>query len=160
MKKMLVSACLLGDPVRYDGKAKKLQHAALDELVVQQRAIAFCPEVAGGLGVPRAAAEIQGGDGSAVLSGEARLTTRAGDDVSEQFVEGARQALDLCRRHQIGIAVLTESSPSCGSGIIYDGSFTRERVAGDGVTAALLRAHGILVFNQQQLAEAIACLEQ
>ncbi len=160
MKKLLVSACLLGDPVRYDGQAKKLQHDALDQLVAQQRAIAFCPEVAGGLSVPRAAAEIQGGDGSAVIAGNARVTTGSGEDVSAQFIQGAQQALDLCRRHGIGIAVLTEFSPSCGSGTIYDGSFTRERVAGDGVTAALLRAHGIRVFNQHQLADALACLDR
>ncbi len=160
MKKMLVSACLLGEPVRYDGQAKKLPHEALDRLLEQGRAIAFCPEVAGGLGVPRPAAEIQGADGSAVIAGNARVTTRDGDDVSAQFVAGAQRALDLCRRHGIGVAVLTEFSPSCGSGVIYDGSFTRERVEGDGVTAALLRAHGIRVFNQQQLADALACLDR
>ena len=160
MKKLLVSACLLGDPVRYDGKSKRLQHEALDRLLAQQRAIAFCPEVAGGLGVPRPAAEIQGGDGGAVIAGDARVVTRDGDDVSAQFIRGAQRALDLCRRHEIEVAVLTEFSPSCGSGIIYDGSFTRARTAGDGVAAALLRAHGIRVFNQQQLADALACLDE
>ena len=159
MKKLLVSACLLGDPVRYDGQAKKLQHEALEKLLKQKRVIAFCPEVAGGLGVPRAAAEIRGGDGAAVLAGNARVTTCAGDDVSTQFVEGAQQALDLCRRLGIEVAVLTEFSPSCGSGTIYDGSFTRMHRAGDGVTAALLRAHGIRVFNQHQLTQALACLD-
>ncbi len=160
MNKVLISACLLGNPVRYDGAAKKLQHAQLARLVAAGRAIAYCPEVAGGLTVPRPAAEIRHGDGAAVIAGQARVLTRDGDDVSENFLDGARGALELCRKHQIEVAVLTEFSPSCGSGLIYDGSFTRTRVAGDGVTAALLRAHGIRVFNQHQLEAALACLDQ
>ncbi len=159
MKRILLSACLLGNPVRYDGKAKTLRHARLDELVAAGRAFAYCPEVGGGLPVPRPAAEIQQGDGAAVLAGRARVVTRDGDDVSESFVAGARGALALCREHDIELAVLTEFSPSCGSGLVYDGSFSRSRVAGDGVTAALLRAHGIRVFNQHQLEQALALLE-
>jgi len=158
--KLLVSACLLGKPVRYDGEAKTIAHAGLERLLAEERIVPFCPEVAGGLPVPRAPAEIIGGDGDAVLAGRARVETRAGADVSDRFVEGARQALALCRQHEIPAAVLTELSPSCGSGQIYDGSFTRHRIDGSGVTAALLRQHGIAVFGQSQLDAALAYLQE
>jgi uncharacterized protein YbbK (DUF523 family) len=153
--KLLVSACLLGKPVRYDGQAKTLGHAGLERLQTEGRVIAFCPEVAGGLSVPRAPAEIVAADGSAVLAGRARVITRDGNDVSEYFIAGAEQALALCREQGIAAAVLTETSPSCGSNQIYDGSFSRRRVDGSGVTAALLRQQGIAVFSQFQLDAAL-----
>ncbi len=153
--KLLVSACLLGDPVRYDGKAKQLDHEGLQQLLTANRVIAFCPEVAGGLPVPRAAAEITDGIGADVIAGRAKVVTQAGDDVSEFFLAGAEKALELCRQHRIDVAVLTERSPSCGSSEIYDGSFTRRTIAASGVTTAWLREHGIEVFNQHQLDAAL-----
>lgn len=159
MKRILVSACLLGDPVRYDGRSKTLRHRGLVRLVDAGRVIPFCPEIAGGLPVPRPAAEIVTGDGAAILAGKARVVTRDGADVSEFFLSGARQALALCRQHRVKVAVLTETSPSCGSSQVYDGSFTRTAIAGSGVTAALLREHGIAVYSQHQLDEALARLE-
>jgi len=159
MNKILLSACLLGNPVRYDGQSKTLRHSALEQLLVEDRVIGFCPEVAAGLPVPRAAAEIQAGDGIAVIAKRARVKTQDGTDVSEYFLSGARQALALCRQHDITVAVMTESSPSCGSSRIYDGSFTRSAIPGSGVTAALLGQHGIKVFNQYQLDEALRYLE-
>lgn len=159
MKKLLVSACLLGNPVRYDGQAKTLTNPRLARLLEQGRIVGFCPEVAGGLPIPRPPAEISGADGSAVIAGEARVTTRDGSDVTHCFLSGANQALSTCKQHGITVAVLTESSPSCGSGSIYDGSFTRSAVPGSGVTAALLWQHGIAVFNQYQLDAAIDLLE-
>jgi uncharacterized protein YbbK (DUF523 family) len=155
LPKLLVSACLLGNPVRYDGKAKTLDHDGLQHLRQQGRVIAFCPEVAGGLPVPRPAAEIVAGDGSAVISGTAQVKTREGNDVSEYFLAGAEQALALCRQHDISTALLTELSPSCGSGQIYDGSFTRQSITASGVTTALLQHHGVKVFNQFQMDEAL-----
>jgi uncharacterized protein YbbK (DUF523 family) len=159
MNKILLSACLLGTPVRYDGRSKALQHSALDQLLAQDRVIGFCPEVAGGLPVPRAAAEIHAGDGAAVIAKQASVKTQDGSDVSEYFLSGARQALALCRQHDITVAVLTESSPSCGSNRIYDSSFTRNAIPGSGVTAALLAQNGIKVFNQHQLEEALMHVE-
>lgn len=158
--RLLVSACLLGEPVRYDGKSKALRHPDLDTLVAQGIAIGFCPEVSGGLPVPRAAAEIRAGDGLTVLAGRARVTTQDEADVTAFFVSGAQQALALCREHDIVVAVLTESSPSCGSSQIYDGSFTRSAVSGYGVTSALLLQHGIRIFNQHQLDAALELLAQ
>ena len=159
MNKLLVSACLLGNPVRYDGQSKTLSHAGLARLVEQDRVVGFCPEVAGGLPIPRPAAEISGADGAAVIAGKASVTIRDGSDVTDCFLSGANQALATCHEHAIKVAVLTESSPSCGSSQIYDGSFTRSAVPGSGVTAAMLRQHGIAVFNQHQLDAAIDLLE-
>ncbi len=159
MNKLLISACLLGDPVRYDGKSKALHHGGLAALLEQDRIIGYCPEVAGGLPIPRNAAEIQMGDGAAVIAGQAKVVTRDGSDVTGYFLSGAKQALALCRQHDIRIAVLTESSPSCGSSRIYNGSFSRHAIPGSGVTAALLKQHGIRVFSQHQLDEALSQLQ-
>jgi uncharacterized protein YbbK (DUF523 family) len=155
---LLVSACLLGDPVRYDGKAKQLVHDELHRLQAAGRLVAFCPEVAGGLPVPRAAAEIVGGDGADVIAGRARVATGNGEDVSAHFLAGAERALALCRQHGIKTALLTDGSPSCGSSRIYDGSFTRRSIAAAGVTTALLRQHGIRVFGQHQVDAAVRSL--
>ncbi|MBT8433028.1 MAG: DUF523 domain-containing protein [Gammaproteobacteria bacterium] len=151
MTKILVSACLLGNPVRYDGRSKALHNSDLEALLAQDRIISFCPEVAGGLPIPRAAAEIQTANGDAVIAGQAEVRTEDGTDVTGYFLAGAQQALALCRNHDITVAVLTESSPSCGSSQVYDGSFKRIAIPGSGVTTALLRQHGITVFNQHQL---------
>ena len=159
MKKILVSACLLGHPVRYDGRSKALDNSDLDALLAQDRVISFCPEVAGGLPTPRAAAEIHVGDGNSVIAKMARVKTGDGTDVTDSFLSGAQQALALCHEHGITVAVLTETSPSCGSGQVYDGSFNRSAVPGSGVTTALLRQHGIKVFNQHQLDAARRHLE-
>ena len=158
MQKILVSACLLGDPVRYDGRSKAIIDSELDELIKQDRLISICPEVAGGLPVPRDAAEIQQGDGSSVIDGKSRVKTSPGEDLTKVFIRGAELALDLCQKHQIRVAILTESSPSCGSNRIYDGSFSHSSRDGIGVTTALLRRHGISVFNQNQIADAIKSL--
>lgn len=159
MNKLLLSACLAGNPVRYDGASKPQYLHQLQGLIESGRAVTFCPEVAGGMSVPRDAAEIQNGNGDRVLKGSSRVITFQGEDVTGQFIEGARQALELCQRESISIAVLTEKSPSCGGRQIYDGSFSRTLIDGTGVTAALLKQHGIRVFNESQISEAIACLD-
>jgi uncharacterized protein YbbK (DUF523 family) len=87
------------------------------------------------------------------------VTTNEGRDVSEAFVRGAEAALELAQRYQIRVAVLKDGSPSCGSAIVYDGTFTGTKVDGEGVTAALLRANGIHVFSEQELERAAACLD-
>ena len=158
MGRLLVSACLLGDPVRYDGRCKTTENIELHELVKQNRVIAFCPEVAGGLPIPRDAAEIQCGDGIAVIDKLSKVTTVNGDDVTEYFLRGADLALKLCQQHRISVAILTESSPSCGTKQIYDGSFSRTNRQGVGVTTALLKRHGIAVYSQYQIGAAINIL--
>ncbi|WP_277589802.1 DUF523 domain-containing protein [Pseudomonas chlororaphis] len=157
MHKILVSRCLLGHRVRYDGGAS----GPFDQLANWQaegRVVALCPEVAGGLPTPRAAAEIPGGQGGEVLDGLARVITTEGEDVSAEFLSGARQALELVREHGIRIAVLKANSPSCGNLLTYDGSFSGVKVSGEGVTAALLKRAGVQVFSELELAEAAAAL--
>ncbi len=133
---------------------------------VEGRLVPFCPEVSGGLPVPRPPAEIVStslgsngtvADGAAVLDGKARVLTDAGADVTDAFVHGARLALDAAERASARIAILKEGSPSCGSHRIYDGTFTGASVAGDGVTTALLERAGIRVFSEDDL-EAVAAL--
>ena len=149
MRKILISACLIGEKVRYDGGDCR-QGGIIQAWLDQGRLVALCPEVAGGLPVPRLPAEIADGSG--------RVLRQDGKEVTAAFTAGGEQALALCREHGIGIAVLKEGSPSCGSSLINDGSFTGVKVAGEGVTAALLRQHGIHVFSERQLDEAMACL--
>jgi uncharacterized protein YbbK (DUF523 family) len=154
MEKVLVSACLLGRRVRYDGDAKTVTSEILAQWQAEGRVVPVCPEVDAGLLTPRAPAEIIGGDGAGVLSGSAQVVDSSGEDLTQAFLEGASLALRLCRQHDIKVAVLTEYSPSCGSTQIYDGSFSGSKRSGAGVTATLLRRHGVLVFGQHEIVEA------
>ncbi len=159
MEKILVSRCLLGQPVRYDGGA----HGPLDLLLRWQaegRVVPLCPEVFGGLPTPRPPAEIAGGQGARVLDGELAVLTVDGVDVSPAFLAGAREALRLCAEHGIRLAVLKARSPSCGNHENYDGSFSGVRVPGEGVTAAALRRAGVRVFNEDELAQVESWLAQ
>lgn len=162
MDKILVSRCLLGHAVRYDGGA----HGPIELLLRWQaegRVVALCPEVEGGLPTPRPPAEIAGGQGTDVLDGAVAVRSIEGEDVSAAFLAGAAAALALVRAHGIRIAVLKARSPSCGNRENYDGSFSGTRVAGEGVTAALLRRNGVLVFSEEELedaARALRALEQ
>lgn len=158
MAKILISACLAGESVRYDGTDLLLDDSRLAVLRQEGRLVAICPEVAGGLAVPRAPAEIVGGGGDAVIDGRARVVGRDGADVTAAFVAGAHETLRQAQTQGVVAAVLTERSPSCGTRLIYSGDFDGVRQPGRGVAAALLRRHGIAVFNQDQVAEALACL--
>ena len=155
--KVLVSRCLLGHRVRYDGGASG-PYAQLAQWQAEGRVIALCPEVAGGLPTPRAAAEIPGGQGVEVLAGKAAVITTEGEDVTEAFVSGARQALALVELHGIRLAILKANSPSCGNRLTYDGSFSGVKVEGQGVTAALLTRAGVQVFSELELEEAAKAL--
>ena len=145
----LVSACLLGCPTAYDGEAR-LQ-AGLVALTAQGRVVPVCPEVAGGMGIPREPAEIVGGDGDDVLDGQARVVTVAGVDVTEAYLRGAECALEVVKQHNITRAILKQRSPSCGSTHVYDGTHSGRLRAGQGVTAALLRRHGVTVWSEDDL---------
>lgn len=157
MSNILVSACLLGRPVRYDGKGKPLAHPAIDRWRAEGRLVAFCPEQAGGLPTPRPPAEIEGGaSGEDVIEGRARVIEKTGRDVSNAFVEGGRKAVEFARANGCAYALLIDGSPSCGSGFIYDGSFSGVRHPGLGVTAALLRRAGIAVFSDREIEALVA----
>jgi uncharacterized protein YbbK (DUF523 family) len=136
MEFVLVSSCLIGNPVRYDGAHKRSGSEVLQRWLTEGRVVPVCPEVAGGLPVPRPPAEIAGGaGGAAVLSGLVQVVDPAGNDHSAEFISGARHALEQALARGICIAVLKEGSPSCGSSHIHDGTFSGTRVHGRGVTA-------------------------
>lgn len=94
-----------------------------------------------------------------MLDGQAAVITTDGEDVSAQFLSGAYQALEQVRVHGIRIAVLKANSPSCGNLLTYDGTFSGVKVSGEGVTAALLKRHGVQVFSELELPEASAALK-
>lgn len=154
--KLMISACLIGHRVRYDGGDNLCSDKRLQELILANKVIAFCPEVAAGLPIPRSPAEIQDlQDGLSVLKDKARVLSRDGQDVTAYFVAGAQQMLDLAKKHNIKIAILKARSPSCGSTVIYDGSFSKTLIPGNGVATALLISHGIKVFDEDHIDEAL-----
>ena len=146
---VLVSACLAGCACRFDGSAATTVEPA--RLVASGRAVLVCPEEEGGLGTPRPPAEIAGGDGADVLAGRARVMTAEGRDVTEEYLRGARRALEVARRTGARRAILKSRSPSCGKGEIHDGTFSSTLRTGDGVTAALLEANGIEVVTEEAI---------
>ena len=146
---VLLSACLAGRACRFDGSDN--EDSRLSGLVAGGRAVLVCPEDEGGLGTPRPPAEIVGGDGHDVLAGRARVVTKEGQDVTEEYLRGAHLALERARATGAVTAVLKARSPSCGKGCVYDGTFTRTQRAGDGVTTALLEANGIQVLTDEDL---------
>lgn len=143
----IVSACFAGINCRYDKKHNRIEE--IRKLVREGDAIPVCPEQMGGLPTPRNPAEIVGGDGEDVLDGKAKVIDNQGNDVTRQFVEGAREALAMAQAVGATEAILKERSPSCGSCMIYDGTFSKSKKAGLGVTAALLRRHGIRVVSEE-----------
>ena len=157
-RKYLISACLVGDNVRYDGN-NCLQPQLL-QLLREQRAVSICPEVIGGLKTPRAAAEIVGGGGLDVLQGRAKVLDCTGQDVSAAFIRGAYAALELAQQHQVTHVVLKANSPSCGSTHIYDGHFRGVKIAADGVTAALLKQHAYTIISEEQFLEQLRHISQ
>ncbi|MDF2926741.1 MAG: hypothetical protein K0R57_5655 [Paenibacillaceae bacterium] len=145
MKKIIVSSCLLGHRVRYDNKVIPALDPHLLRWNEEGRLIHICPEVAGGLPTPRPPAQIR----------EGRVVTEEQTDVTAAFELGAQAALALALEHGAELAILKQSSPSCGSLMIYDGTFTGRKIPGEGWTAALLRKHGIKVFGEDQLDEVV-----
>jgi uncharacterized protein YbbK (DUF523 family) len=150
--KILISACLMGHAVRYDGKGKPLSHPAIERWKNEGRLVTICPEMAGGMPVPRPPAEIQNGaSGDDVLQGRARVMEITGGDVTAEFIAGAEKTLAFAKANGCEYAVLIDGSPSCGSIAIYDGSFSGRKQAGNGVTAALLQNAGIRVYSDKTI---------
>ncbi len=137
--KILISACLLGEKVRYDGKIKKYD---LSKLEKYYDFVTCCPEVDGGLATPREPSEILK---------DGRVVNSSGIDVSKAFKNGAKKALSLALSHDIKIALLKSKSPSCSNKMIYDGTFSRSLKEGMGKTAELLLLHNIEVFDEMQI---------
>lgn len=159
VERILVSACLLGSRVRYDGGAKTSDDELLARWRAEGRLVRFCPEVEGGLPVPRPPAEIEGGaGGAAVLAGEARILTPEGDDVTAAFVSGARQALAVAQSRGVRVAILKEGSPSCGSLRIYDGSHREDHPrAGRDDRAARAERHPRLRRGPDPRGRSVSC---
>lgn len=141
---ILVSACLLGVPCRYDGQSKA--HPLARALCEKHHVVPVCGEIFGGLPTPRTPAEIQGD----------QVVTRDGRDVTEAYRRGAEAAAQLARLTGAQAAVLKERSPSCGSGAVYDGTFSGVLTEGWGVTAALLRQQGLRVVGESGIAALLA----
>lgn len=137
--KKLCSACLLGVCCRYDGKSKPNKKVLA--LAKKETLIPICPEQLGGLPTPRAAAEQKGG----------RVVTKEGTDVTDQFLQGAQQVLELAKAYGCKEAILKQRSPSCGCGQIFDGTFSGTVTKGDGITTQLLKANGISVKTEEDV---------
>lgn len=141
---VLISSCLAGKAVRYDGKG--CESAEITELIKSgEEYRLICPELLGGLGVPREPCEIVGGGASDVLCGRARVVNKKGEDVTESFLTGAQKTLEMARELKPKRIYLKSKSPSCGQGSVYDGSFSGTLKNGNGVTAELLTSNGFEV---------------
>jgi uncharacterized protein YbbK (DUF523 family) len=151
---ILISACLVGFDVKYDGSNNF--NEVISEWFATKKAIPVCPEVLGGLSTPRDPAEIVGGDGNDVLDGKAKVITKYGKDVTDAFLKGAHETLNIALETGATTVILKERSPSCGGTMIYGGEFNGQKKAGHGVTAALLKKNGIKVFSEENIHEHLA----
>ncbi len=139
MEKILISACLIGDKVRYDGKSQ--YNPLIKELLEKYELVPFCPEVEGGLKTPRVPAEIV----------KDKVINKEGRDVTKQYKNGAQLALNICNYLDIKIAILKDASPSCGVNQIHNGKFDGGMIKGKGITAKTLELHGIKVYSDSEI---------
>lgn len=144
---ILVSACLLGLECRYDGRDNLKPE--IKKLLREHCLIPVCPEVMGGLPTPRVPAERVGD----------RVIAQNGSDVTAAYEKGAREALKLAQLYGCQAAILKERSPSCGVGVIYDGTFSHTLTEGDGVAAYCLRKNGVQVWGESQISQCMRRLE-
>jgi len=135
----LCSACLLGLRCRYDGKNKPNQKILA--LSKRETLIPICPEQLGGLPTPRVPSEQRGN----------RVFNKNGEDVTNEFIKGAEEVLKISKLYCIKEVILKQKSPSCGSGHIYDGTFSKNLIKGDGVTTALLKKNGIKIISEEEI---------
>jgi len=139
----MVSACLAGINCRYDGKNSEIKE--ISKIVKAGKALPLCPEVLGGLKIPRTSCEI------IEVRGERRVINEDGEDYTDHFKKGAEKTLEICRITGIEKAVLKDKSPSCGSRKIYDGQFEGNIIPGRGITARLLSLEGIEIYDEFSL---------
>ena len=144
---ILISACLCGIDCKYDGGSNR--HSAVRRNAAGRKGYPGLSGTIGGLTTPREPAEICGGAGEQVLSGQARVINRLGCDVSAAFLRGAEQTLKIAQAVNPSLIILKSRSPSCGVGRVYDGSFSSRFKSGNGVTAALLKAHGFDIIDDE-----------
>lgn len=142
--KIGISSCLVGMNCTYNGSNHYIQ--VLQELYAKGEAIVVCPEVLGGLKIPRDPAEIQSRN-------PLLIQTNKGQDVTHEYCKGAEKALKILMDNHVEVAVLKFRSPSCGSDGVYDGHFSHTLIEGQGIFAQLLEENGIKVFNEKQISE-------
>lgn len=148
MENVLISACLYGEKCRYDGKDNLISDLCTLEKLCNL--VPVCPEVSGGLPTPRNPSEIAG----------EKVITNDGRDVTAEYEKGACAALETALKYGCRLALMKAKSPSCGSGKIYDGSFSRTLTGGDGITVKLLKKNGIKVFDETQIDSLISLLSE
>lgn len=141
MEKILISACLVGDKTKYNGESN--YNPLIIDLLKKYELVPFCPEVEGGLKTPRLPSEIK----------KDKVINQEGKDVTKYYLKGAELALNICKYLDIKLAILKETSPSCGSKEIYDGTFSHKKIKGKGITTKLLEQNGIKVINETQIEE-------
>ncbi|WP_230400442.1 DUF523 domain-containing protein [Zooshikella ganghwensis] len=156
-KKILISACLLGEPVRYDGKSISIKDKTICYFQQQGYLVPVCPEVMGGLPIPREPAEIIKGVGDFP---DRKVITQGGFDVTEAFQQGAERTLEIALQNNVIAALLKSNSPSCGNLQIYDGSFSGRLIEGFGITVRVLKEADIPVFNELQISLLCDFIEQ
>lgn len=139
MEKLLISACILGTNCKYNGKNN--YNPLVEKLKERYILIPICPEEMGGLSTPRNPSEILND----------KVISSKGDDVTNNFFDGANKALDITKKENISNALLKEGSPSCGSNYIYDGTFTKTKINGMGITARLLKDNNIKIYNEDEI---------
>ena len=154
---ILVSACLAGFDVKYNGSHNL--NEKIKKWFEDNKVLPVCPEVLGGLSIPREPAEIVGGEGEDVLDGQAKVITTSGIDVTEQFIKGAFETLKIAQECKATMVILKERSPSCGSSMIYAGEFNGTKKQGTGVTAALLKRNGIRVLSEENFIKVLEELD-
>lgn len=147
-EKILISSCLLGEFVKYDGTNNKLSLELLEKLKLKYDLYPVCPEVEGGLAIPRVPCEI-------VTTKPLKIINKNGIDKTYEFLKGARKAQEICKKYKIKSALLKANSPSCGNKLIYDGSFTSKKIDGKGVTTLILEKEDISVYNESQINQLI-----
>ncbi|NLF80799.1 MAG: DUF523 domain-containing protein [Clostridia bacterium] len=145
---ILVSACLVGEKCKYSGASN--DSPAVRRFLEGRDYIAFCPELLGGLGVPRPPVE---------LDENGAAWNRDGENVSQAFALGAQRSLRLCEEYQPELLILKDGSPSCGVNYIYDGSFSHQTIPGLGLTARLLREHGYALISEADLEDPTGATE-
>jgi len=143
MEKILISACLFGENVRYDANNTLLDDPLLESWRAEGRLVPLCPEVAGGLPIPRKPCERDPETN--------RILSKDGEDFSDAYQSGAKIALELVRQHNIRFALLKERSPSCGVNVIYDGHFSGTKIPGQGLTTQYLNTHGVKTYSEFDL---------
>lgn len=143
-----VSSCLAGEKCTYSGKDNLIK--IVRQLVEQKKAIMICPEVLGGLDIPRNPCEIINN----------RVIDITGIDRTAEYELGAKKALKILKEHEVSVVLLKAKSPSCGKNKIYDGTFSHTLVSGDGITCKLLKENGIIVFNEDEIVEFLNYIER